>query len=152
MKQQLSKNDIWQLTEKLKRDLGKTDLISTKDRVELVDGTIYLVNNSPRYFKQGERILPVLRFCLEQPELLRTVTVDMGAIPFITKGADVMRPGVMHIDEEIKKDEFIIVADEKHHKALCIGQAMMNGKDMKSAEKGVVIKNWHYVGDRIWNM
>lgn len=152
MKQQLSKNDIWQLGEKLKKYIRRTDLLSMKDRVELVDGTIYLVNNEARYFKIGERILPTLRFVLEQPELLRTITVDMGAIPFITKGADIMRPGLVHIDEEIEKGEFIIAADEKHHKALCIGEALMSGKDMKTADKGIMIKNLHYVGDRIWNM
>ena len=152
MKQQLSKNDIWQLGEKLKKCLGRPDLITPRDRVELVDCTIYLVNNQPQYFKQGDRVVPVLRFLLETPTLLRKIVVDMGAIPYITKGSDVFRPGIKESDSDIKKGDFVVVVDERHGKPLCVGEALMSGADIKALDKGCCIKNLHYVGDRIWNL
>ncbi len=143
---------MWQLTEHLKKEFRRTDLITPRDRVELVDATIYFVNNEPRYFKQGERIIPTLRFLLKTSDVLRKVVVDMGAIPFITKGADIFRPGIKDIDPLIRAGELVVVVDQTHGKPLCVGEALLCGEEIKAKEKGVSIKNIHYVGDRIWVM
>ncbi|MBI4448418.1 DUF1947 domain-containing protein [Candidatus Woesearchaeota archaeon] len=152
MKQQLSKNDIWQLSEELKKNLRKSDLVTPRDRVELVDSTIYLVNDQPRFFKLGDRILPTLRSMLDSPGLLKKVVVDMGAIPFVTKGADVMRPGIRDWDADIAKGEIVVIVDEKFSKPIAVGEALHAGTDLKTVDKGPCVKNLHYVGDRIWSM
>ena len=78
------------------------------------------------------------------------VVVDMGAIVFITKGADVMAPGITDADAGILKDDLVWICDEKHRKPLAVGVALMSGEEMKASETGKAIKTLHYVGDRLW--
>ena len=149
MKKQLGKNDVWQLGELVKRSFQSPDLFNPNDRVELIDNEIYLVNNRPVIVKTQGRLIPTVNILLEH-NFLKKVVVDMGAVKFVTSGADVFRPGILKIDEAIKKDEIISIVDERHEKPLAVGFALMSGKDMKAQEKGRVIKMVHWVGDRIW--
>ena len=80
------------------------------------------------------------------------VVVDMGAVGFIVKGADIMAPGIVDADIQIKEGDFVWVCDEKHHKPLAVGKALMNGETMKVNQTGKAIKNIHYVGDMLWNL
>ena len=149
MKKQLGKTDIWQLGELVKRSFQSPDLFNPNDRVELIDNEIYLANNRPVVIKAQGRLIPTINVLLEH-NFLKMVVVDMGAVQFVTGGADVFRPGIRKIDEEIQKDEIISIVDERHEKPLAVGFALMSGKDMKAVEKGKVIKVVHWVGDRIW--
>ena len=74
----------------------------------------------------------------------------MPAIPFIIKGADIMRPGIKELDE-FEKNEIIVIVDETHQKPLAIGISMFSRSEIKEMDKGKVIKNIHYVGDVTWN-
>ncbi|MEK6959658.1 MAG: PUA domain-containing protein [Nanoarchaeota archaeon] len=150
MKQQLGKNDVWQLNEMIKRSFRMAYPVQPRERVELVDNQIYLIDNRPAWVKFEGRLIPALNYLLES-NFLKKVVVDMGAIQYVTSGADVFRPGIKSIDESIVKDEIIAIVDERHDKPLAVGIAMMSGPDMKAVEKGKVIKIVHYVGDRIWD-
>jgi PUA-domain protein len=79
------------------------------------------------------------------------IKVDKGAIRFIANGADIMRPGIVEISENIKKDDLVIIVEEVHNKALAIGKALFSGEEISSMNSGKVIKTIHYVGDIIWN-
>jgi len=79
------------------------------------------------------------------------VVVDMGAIKFITSGADVMAPGIVDADRNIVENDQVWICDEKHHKPLAVGIAIMNGEQMITEEKGKAVKTIHHVGDQIWN-
>lgn len=79
------------------------------------------------------------------------VVVDMGAIRFVTSGADVMAPGIVDADKNIVENDQVWICDEKHHKPLAVGIAIMSGEEMVNEEKGKAIKIIHYVGDRLWN-
>lgn len=76
----------------------------------------------------------------------------MGAIKFVTSGADIMRPGIVELEEGISKDEIICIIDENNKKPLAIGITLMSGEEIQQATSGKVIKNLHYVGDRLWNL
>ncbi len=78
------------------------------------------------------------------------VTVDMGAVKFLSNGADVMSPGVVDADPEIKEGDPVWVREERHGKPLVVGIALMDGNSMKESKKGKAIKTIHYVGDKIW--
>ena len=69
----------------------------------------------------------------------------------MVNGADVMAPGIVDADEDIKEGDVVFVVDENHKKPICVGIALMDGKSMKESDKGRAIKNLHYVGDKIWN-
>ena len=74
----------------------------------------------------------------------------MGAVKFVVNGADVMRPGIVEIEEGIAKDEFVAVIDKNNKKPLAVGIALFSSEEMKGMNSGKVIKNIHYVGDELW--
>ena len=78
------------------------------------------------------------------------ITVDMGAIKFVTNGADVMSPGIVDAYKDIKEGDQVWIQDELHHKPLAIGIALKDGINMISEEKGKSVKIFHYIGDKIW--
>jgi PUA domain protein len=43
-----------------------------------------------------------------------------------------------------------LIVDEKFGKSIALGLADMDSMAMKSASKGKVIMNVHYVGDELW--
>ena len=92
MKQQLGKNDVWQLNEMIKRSFRMAYPVQPRERVELVDNQIYLIDNRPAWVKFEGRLIPALNYLLES-NFLKKVVVDMGAIQYVTSGADVFRPG-----------------------------------------------------------
>ena len=76
----------------------------------------------------------------------------MGAIKFLIGGADVMRPGIVEIDYGIAKDEPVVIVDINNQKPIAVGIALISGAEMKVTKNGRVIRNIHYVGDKIWDM
>jgi PUA domain protein len=79
------------------------------------------------------------------------VTVDMGAIRFLTNGANVMRPGIKSFTGPFQTGDVVVVIDEKHGKALAVGTALVASAEGEKMEKGAVVKNVHYIGDKFWN-
>jgi len=125
------------------------DNVKTVSSAELEDGTIiYLIERDIAFAVKDSIILPTLNN--NMIEDLPSVIVDMGAIPYVCKGADIMSPGIVKIEEEFEKEELIIVRDVNHGKALSIGKALVSSENMVNMPKGKAIKNLHYVGDKIW--
>ena len=128
--------------------------LSKKDNVVLVEDEnkkFITVNKEPYFFYYEDKMVPTLKL-LQTKDLLKKITVDMGAIKFVVNGADVMRPGITKIQESIEKNDFIVIVDENHQKPLAIGIALLSTEEMEKASSGKVIKNIHYVGDEIWKL
>ena len=151
MRKQLSKSDIKKLNQEIQDKYRAADFFEKKARVELVkeEYEIITLDNKPCFFYLDKQIIPTLKLLLKN-NFMKKVTIDMGAVKFIASGADLMRPGITDIEEGIKKDDFISIIDENNKKPIAIGQAMMNSEKMKATESGKVIKNIHYVGDKLW--
>ena len=79
------------------------------------------------------------------------VIVDMGAIKFVCKGANVMRPGITKFSD-FEKDEIVCVIEESQHKFLAVGIAEMSSKELDETAKGEVVKNMHYISDIFWEV
>jgi PUA domain protein len=129
-------------------------LFGSKAIIEVVEsevGRIFTVNTKPVMFKTSEVFLPLLVFT-EFIETAPKVTVDMGAIPFVCKGANVMAPGIRGVEGEFSKGDLLIVVDEKHGKTLALGESMFDAATFRETKKGPVIKTLHYVGDKFWNV
>ncbi|MEW6592201.1 MAG: DUF1947 domain-containing protein [Candidatus Hadarchaeota archaeon] len=106
-------------------------------------------------FAGGEEILAKVKgefvptlTALEAARLKRVV-VDMGAVPHLANGADVMAPGIVFADDGIKSGEIVEVSDERHGKPIAVGVALVDGLLMKGG-KGRAVKNIHHIGDKIW--
>jgi PUA-domain protein len=127
---------------------------SKKDQVILVEDEKYrfiLVNKEILFFYYENQIAPTLKL-LQQKDLLKKITVDMGAVKFVVNGADIMRPGIIEIEEDIKENDFIVIIDVNNKKPLSIGIALLNSEEMRNTSSGKVIKNIHFVGDELWKI
>lgn len=146
----LSNKEIRTINKEIEQSFGIANFLSKKDRAEK-RGNVIVKDKKPIFFYFELRLVPTLNLILGNQELkIKKVTVDMPAIPFMIKGADVMRPGIKHIDEGIEKDEIILIIDEDNEKPIAIGIALFSGKEIQEMDKGKVIRNIHYVGDEVW--
>lgn len=123
---------------------GKMEIVELKDGTEIV-----LANGKPLVLRTKNGVFPTLVSVDRVP--LKRVTVDMGAVPHVASGADIMAPGVAAADDDIAPGDVVVVVDERHGKPLAIGLALVAGCDMK-APKGRVVRNLHYVGDGVWSL
>ncbi len=104
---------------------------------------------------EGKKILKInddyLPFLSETKTLEKfpNVTVDMGAVKFMCKGANLMRPGIKKFTE-FEKDNLVCIVEESQHKFLAVGKAMVSSSELENMEKGEVIKNMHYISDKFW--
>ena len=98
--------------------------------------------------KIGEDILPFLG---DVPilEKFPYVIVDMGAIKFVCKGANIMRPCITKFSD-FEKGEIVCIIEESQHKFLAVGKAEIPSKQLDETKKGEVIKNMHYISDIFW--
>jgi len=88
-------------------------------------------------------------------EVLRTlpsIVVDMGAIPHICNGADIMRPGIKEINGQFEKGAVLLVKDIRFGKPIGICVAEVSSESMRTTSKGKAARNVHYVGDRFWEI
>ena len=79
------------------------------------------------------------------------VQVDMGAVPFLRNGANVMAAGINDVDEAVVKDALVWVREENHKRPLAVGEASMDGAEMVAATRGKAVKTLHFIGDSIWD-
>ena len=82
-------------------------------------------------------------------EKFPNVEVDMGAVKFMCKGANLMRPGIKKFTE-FEKDKLVCIVEETHHKFLAVGKSVVSSSELESMEKGEVIQNLHYISDKFW--
>ena len=138
-------------SEKLKVDL--TQIFKTKVNVELVEtefAEIYLINGKPSLVKAENNIFPTLvfnEFLASSPK----VVINMGAVPHVCNGANIMAPGITRFEGEFRENDFVLVVDEKHGKPIAIGETIYDKDTAKNVTHGVVVRNVHFVGDKIWN-
>jgi len=112
--------------------------------------TVLLVNDSIDLIMHDNKVVFTLQGIMKHQLKNKYVVIDMGAVSYITKGADVMAPGITDADPMIQKDDVVWVCDETHHKPLATGIALMNGEEMKKKQPGKAVKTLYYVGDRLW--
>lgn len=116
--------------------------------VLLVEGHVFVVLQGP----DTPEPLPTLRALMQQRPEQGEVTVDMGAVPHLRNGADVMSPGITKADEDVQVGDVVWVTDEEHAAPLGIGHALTDGKSMVEDDQGKAIETWHHVGDDLWNV
>lgn len=147
----MSKSEIKRLNEQLR---VFQIVLSKKDVVEEVKNDFgeFLVVEGRPWFLLGERLIPHLELLQERPSLLPRVVVDMGAVGFVTNGADVMRPGVTFVEDGVALGTLVVVVDEHHGKPLAVGEALLDAEGMRRAPGGKVVKNLHWIGDKVWNV
>ncbi len=127
-------------------ELTKKDqcILKEKNNTKIIS-----INNIPSFFYYQEKLVPTLQY-LQKNVVLKKITIDMGAIKFVINGADIMRPGVTDVEDDIQPHEPIVIVDQTHEKPLSVGIALFSSDEIMDQKQGKVIKNIHYIGDDIW--
>jgi PUA domain protein len=151
LKSKESKQLLTQASQKLKIDLEA--LFGAKANVEVVEGEaadLLLINEKPVLFRVGEAVYPTLTATEILAKLPKAV-VDMGAVKFVCNGADVMAPGIKRYEGTFGNGDVVQVVDIKFGKPLALGEALYSSEEAAALKQGPVIKNKHWVSDKIWN-
>ena len=121
---------------------------------------VYLINDIAAYVLVNNLLIPtlVLLYIIISRlgikvilEGMKYVIVNEGAVKPILRGADVMAPGITDYTE-FNKDDIVIVLEPKEKKPIAVTKALMNIKPGSMPSKGKVLKNLHYIGDKIWKI
>ena len=134
-----------QINSQWKIELPKQKNIKTHD---VNEKGLIITGNGITAVKIGEVILPFLDD-IPILEKFPYVTVDMGAVKFVCKGANIMRPGITKFSD-FESGEIVCVVEESQNKFLAVGKAEMSSKELEDTKNGEVIKNMHYISDVFW--
>lgn len=115
---------------------------------QISDDAQIITGNGMKILKVNDDYLPFLSET-KMLEKFPNVTVDMGAVKFMCKGANVMRPGIKTFTD-FEKDKLVCIVEESRNKFLAVGKAMISSSELENMEKGEVIKNLHYISDKFW--
>jgi len=115
---------------------------------QILDDAQIITGDGLKILKVDEDYLPFLSET-KMLEKFPTVTVDMGAVKFMCKGANLMRPGIKKFTE-FEKDQIVCIVEESQHKFLAVGKSLVSSSELETMEKGEIINNMHYISDRFW--
>ena len=145
----ISKSETSKILEQIKSqwkiELPKQKNIKTHD---VNEKGVIITGDGITAVKIGENYMPFL----DDIEVLKKfpyVKVDMGAIKFVCKGANVMRPGITKFSA-FDNGEIVCVIEESQNKFLAVGKAEMSSKEAEDSSNGEEIKNMHYISDDFW--
>ncbi len=149
----LRSDAVSEIRDALSETLGVEMDAETFEKVTLTDGEwdVVLIEGEPLVlYLDGEPFLTV-RGANAYPPTRQVVTVDSGAVQFVSNGADVMRPGIVEADEDVRKGDLVVINEETHGKFLGVGRALADGTEMVGTE-GRVIESLHHVGDELYEL
>ena len=121
------------------------------EMVELADEPfdVVLVDGEPDVVQYDDEAFLTVQGANSHEVTKGVVTVDAGAISFVSDGADVMRPGIVEADAGVSAGDLVTIAEETHGKVLAIGRALVDGAEM-TGDSGKVVESVHYVGDDLF--
>lgn len=132
----------------LKLNLARSTQASCE---EPEDGVVFVHLDDLIFIHIADAFIPFLGSAATLA-LFPAAVVDEGAIKFMLKGADVMRPGIKSFEPWGAAGKTVVVKEEKKGRSIAIGQSTVNSEEAQSMSKGVCLKNVHHVGDRYWDL
>lgn len=151
----LKKKEAKRVQERISKALkiNRADIINRKASFEVmyfdIEKKIFFIDGKPEFMEFDGEIFPVLinERVLSQ---LPSVTVDMGAVPHICNGANVMASGVTKVNGSFKVDSIVVVLEERFSKKIAIVKALYSSNEIVNMKKGKVAENLHYISDKFW--
>ena len=147
----ISKSETTQLL-KIVAEKWKIDIPKIKNlKVYEIDNDTQLITGKEiKILKIKDEYLPFLSETATL-EKFPFVQVDMGAVKFMCKGANLMRPGIKKFSE-FSQNDIVCIVEESQNKFLAIGKSEIDSSELDSMEKGEVLKNLHYISDKSWEI
>jgi len=161
-KTRLKKKEIRELEQRFSRFGGKTLVLGSLvekahykgdkfRRFGFKELMVYIVEGEIIGFEIDGRVCFSLKGILRFQPDRQVLTVDMGAVPFLYNGADVMAPGIVESSADFEKGDFVWVRDEKNRRPLALGVAVVDAAELELRKQGKAIRSFHHIGDFIWN-
>lgn len=151
----LRKSDKNKLIRELEAIFGSSISTYSNSKFETVvtdNFNLIYVDGKQMFMEYENTYFPTVRGALLLNPDCRTVTVDSGAVKFVINGADIMCPGIVKADDDIKPGDLVIITEEQHDKPLAIGKAILSGSELAKHDKGKGVLSISYVGDPIWDL
>ncbi|MDR0438878.1 MAG: RNA-binding protein [Methanocalculaceae archaeon] len=152
----IKKSRLATLMKKLNETIGDDAALYDAPMIEIAETAskfnIYIIEKKSLIMEQDTWAFPTLRGAILRPFSGRRIVVDMGTIPYMINGADVMRPGVVSVTDDVVAGSPALVVDEIHDKPLAIVIPQYDAAKIIALERGKVAKNMHYIGDDLWNL
>jgi len=154
-RQVVSKHDSRELIAEIERSAGVHLEVPRSAQVEILEpdeeSKFVIIDGRFTFVSGGEGgYLPFVGSAAAVG-LFPSATIDEGALKYIIKGADVMRPGISKYDEWGEAGKLVIVREDKKGRAAAVGRTAVASSEMAELKKGNCIKNLHHAGDRFWN-
>jgi len=149
----LKKKEVREIINKLKSNFNSNFFnIDSVVEIGFYENTQFVfIDYKPYFMFYNDRIVFTLSGLYKYKPNNKHVIVDMGAVKFVAKGADVMSPGIVDADKNIQPTDIVWICDEKNKKPLAVGIAIISGEEMIKKEKGKAVVIFHYVGDNFWD-
>ena len=112
---------------------------------------LFFLDNIPCFMIYKNKILFTIHGLNRYTPKEKYVVVDMGAVKFVTNGADVMAPGIVDADTNIAENDQVWICDVNNKKPLAVGIAIISGDQMVAENSGKAIITIHHVGDMLWS-
>jgi PUA domain protein len=130
--------------------------MSKKPKIEVIDlgsgNKLYTYSGEYIALRIKDIIIPPLTLILNEKVVLPKVTVDMGAVPFVTKGATIMAPGICAVDSNATIGDIVVIVDENHGKPLSVGKLIQSAGEIIDKKRGKAVENLHHVSDSFWKI
>lgn len=127
-------------------------VLKCRDHIEIIINAA----GEPLFFKQREsQWMPTLKLYHKYPFFLPMQQVDKGAIRFILSGANIMCPGLTSPGArmtDVAKDTVVAILAENKQHAIAIGIMELSSEEINKVNKGIGVKNCHYLNDGLWQM
>ncbi len=150
----LKRKDILRLHQEIQDQFGES-FLTDDTQVEIgkfEEAELIFIDKKALFFKHQNQLFFTIPGLLTLHPKKRKVVVDMGAISFVTNGADVMAPGIVSADPDIEEGQQVWICDETHGKPLAVGVAIISGEEMVENDSGKAVRIIHYVSDKIWDI
>jgi PUA domain protein len=150
----ISKKDAKKMLEEVKKQL-RINFIDVNEKgnkvIEVEKDVQILLLNKIVLVKEKGVVFPSLLCGEDFLGKFPSIKVDKGSIPYICKGAKIMRPGIVAFEGEFFQGDVVCVKDEIYSKYIAIAKALMEKNEAEKTIKGAVLDNLHYIGDKYWD-
>lgn len=89
------------------------------------------------------------------PFIIKNQKVDRGAIKFVMNGAEIMCPGFTSEGGQLntaERGEIVAIFAEGKTHPVAIGEMKLSSEEIQEKNKGVGVKNLHFLGDGLWGL
>ena len=117
--------------------------------------SIVLSEGRPVFFNHRDGpFYPTMRLLHKYPTMMPKVQVDMGAIPFVLNGSQIMCAGFTSeggfLPESLEEGSGVAVFAENKTLPLAIGLMKMSAAQIREVNKGIGVEPIHFLDDALW--